>query len=373
MRKLIVAFLLAACLSASVSAQTGILPERFGKWVADSPARSLTVKDLGTNWAQGGNADAVLQECGLGGIEQRTYQNGPDEVTLRVLRFHDPSSAYEFYTFSLAPGMRNLGVGADSALGQTDGRILVGNLVLQATLSPNTKPESLNELAAALKSKADSSPLPPLKSYLPATWRVFGSEKYALGPQGFRAAMSSLNEGAYADLSDEIGFLKEKDSAEAILAQYQGQHGSGVLLLLEYPTPQVAERRKHHLEQALPGAAKETQVTIERKASLLSLVFAATSPIHAQAIRDEVNYETQVTWDEPHQTYSDPPLVRVLYKIFLFTSLFVVFATMTGIAFGGFRILVKHWWPGKVFDRPENIEVIQLGLSGKKIDPSDMY
>jgi hypothetical protein len=26
-----------------------------------------------------------------------------------------------------------------------------------------------------------------------------------------------------------------------------------------------------------------------------------------------------------------------------------------------------------VFDRPENIEVLQLGLSGKKIDPTDMY
>jgi hypothetical protein len=29
--------------------------------------------------------------------------------------------------------------------------------------------------------------------------------------------------------------------------------------------------------------------------------------------------------------------------------------------------------PGKIFGRPENIEVLQLGLSGKKIDPTDMY
>jgi len=51
----------------------------------------------------------------------------------------------------------------------------------------------------------------------------------------------------------------------------------------------------------------------------------------------------------------------------------LVVATVTGIAFGGFRILVKHWLPGKVFDRPEDIEVLQLGLSGKKIDPTDLY
>jgi hypothetical protein len=86
-----------------------------------------------------------------------------------------------------------------------------------------------------------------------------------------------------------------------------------------------------------------------------------------------VDYETQVTWNEPHQSATDPPLVQMLYKIFLFTSLFLVVATVTGIAFGGFRILVKHWLPGKVFDRPQDIEVLQLGLSGKKIDPTDLY
>jgi len=44
-----------------------------------------------------------------------------------------------------------------------------------------------------------------------------------------------------------------------------------------------------------------------------------------------------------------------------------------GIAFGGLRVIIKRLFPGKVFDRPQDIEVLQLGLSGKKIDPSDMY
>ncbi len=370
MRKLMVLFALAACLCGSVFAQATNLPERFGSWESVGPAQHLTTKDLGSNWAQGSTAEQVLLESGLITIEQRAYRNGLDEVALRLFKFRDPSSAYEFYTFLLAPGMRNMGVGKDSALSQYDGRMLVGNFVVQATLSPNTKPESLNDIVGALKSKADPTALPPLKGYLPTEWRIFGSEKYALGPQAFRAAMTALNQGAYADLSKEVGF---QIGAEAILAGYRGQQGSGVLLLLDYPTPQVAENHRHHLEQALPAAAKQAGVTIERKASLLSVVFAATSEMHAQAIRDEVNYETEVTWNEPHQSATDPPLVRVLYKIFLFTSLFLVVATLTGIAFGGFRILIKHWWPGKVFDRPESIEVLQLGLSGKKIDPSDMY
>jgi hypothetical protein len=370
MRKLILVFLLASCLCASVSAQNAILPHHFGNWVATGSSKTLTTKDLGNNWTQGSGADKILQESGLSTIEQRGYRSGQDEVTLRLFKLKDPSSAYEFYTFLLAPGMRNMGVGDDSALSQYDGRILIGNFVIQATLSPNTEPESLNDLVAVLQPKADPTPFPPLKGYLPTDWRIFGSEKYALGPSAFRAAMNSLNQGAYADLSHEVGF---QNGAEAMFARYQGQHGSGLLLLLEYPTPQVAENHLHHLESALPASAKQAGVTVERKASLLSIVFAPTSPMHAQAIRDAVNYETEVTWNEPHQTYTDPPLVRVLYKIFLFTTMFLVVATLAGIAFGGFRILVKHWWPGKVFDRPENIEVLQLGLTGKKIDPSDLY
>jgi hypothetical protein len=370
MRKLILLFVLAALLSAGAFAQNAILPDRFGSWEATDSARTLTTKDLGTNWGHGSGAEQVLQEDGLSAIEQRSYRNGPDEVALRLFKLKDPSSAYEFYTFLLGPGMRNMGVGKDSALSQSDGRILIGNFVVQVSLSPNTKPESLNDLVAVLKPKADSTPLPPLKNYLPTEWRVFGSEKYALGPEAFRAAMTSLNQGAYADLAKEVDF---QNGAEAILARYQGQHGGGVLLLLDYPTPQVAENHRHHLEQSLPPAAKQSGVTVERKASLLSLVFSPTSEMHAQAIRDAVNYETEVTWNEPHQSATDPPLVRVLYKIFLFTSLFLVVATITGIAFGGFRILIKHWLPGKVFDRPGSIEVLQLGLSGKKIDPSDMY
>ena len=371
MRKQIVALVLFLGLcAAGVSAQSAVLPDHFGSWAADGPAKTLRVQDLGNNWAQGTNADKVLAESGATHIEQRAYRNGNDEATFRVFTLRDPSSAYEFYTFLLAQGMRNMGVGEDSALSQYDGRFLVGNLVGQATLSPNTKPESLNEIVAPLKAKADLTPYPPLKSYLPQTWRVFGTEKYALGPQAFRASMSALNQGAYSNLAPEIGF---QDGAETIMARYQGEHGSGVLLLIEYPTPQLAENHLHHLEQALADAAKQTGVTVERKASMLSLVFAATSPMHAQAIRSEVNYETQVTWNEPGQTATDPPLVYMMFKIFLFTSLFLVLATIAGIAFGGLRVLIKHWLPGKVFDRPEDIEVLQLGLSGKKIDPTDMY
>jgi hypothetical protein len=371
MRKLIYALLISLLCSAATLASpaaTPLLPNHFGPWQATGPAQIRYAKDLRGDWSDWTSGGDVLREAGLERVEDRNYKNGAAEWALHVLVFVDPSSAYEAYSYGLSPGMAPLNLEDESARGQNDATLLIGNFVVNLSTEGNL--EDLKQIVAALKAKADKRPFPPLRNYLPTKWRVFGSEKYALGPQGFRAAMKSLGQGDYADLSREVGF---ESGVEAIFAKYQGEHGSGVLLLLEYPTPQLAEQHLRHLEQALPAAAKQAGVTVERKASLLSLVFAPSSPVHAQAIRDEVNYETQVTWNESSHTATDPPIVLIMVKIFLFTGLFLGIATAVGIAFGGLRVIIKRLFPGKVFDRPQDIEILQLGLSGKKIDPTDMY
>ncbi len=347
---------------------TPLLPDHFGPWSSNNAATFKSGPELYKGWSevQTGN----LKEAGLRGYEERSYKNANADLKVGLYTFKDPSGAYEFYTQNTAVGMQSGGIGDESAFDVHNGAVLLGNLVVSLGPFSNLTPNSLADLLATLRLKADKTPLPQLKSYLPEHWRVFGSEKYALGPNGFRAAMSSLGQGELGDLTKEVGF---ESDAEAIFAKYQGEHGSGVLLLLEYPTPQLAEQHLRHLQQALPAAAKQAGVTVERKTSLLSLVFAPSSPLHAQAIRDEVNYETQVTWNESSHTATDPPIVVMMVKIFLFTGLFLGIATGVGIAFGGLRVIIKRLFPGKVFDRPEDIEVLQLGLSGKKIDPTDMY
>jgi hypothetical protein len=371
MPRTILALILAAWTCAvGAAANSPVLPNQFGSWQAEGPAKVMQIHDLENGWARWPNGERVLKEAGLDHIEKRTYRNGVDEIAVRAFVLRDPSSAYQVYTFLLAPGMRDLAIGKDSAGTDYEVDFLVGNTVIQAGITPTVKSDTLRDLLTQLQVKADSTPLPPLKSYLPEHWKIFGSEKYALGPEAFRAAMTSLREDAGAGLATEVGF---QNGVEAILADYKGQHGSGTLLLLEYPTPQLAEQHLHHIEQALPVALKRAGVTVERKASLLSLVFAATAPEHAQAIRDEVKYETEITWNEPGHRATDPPMVLIMFKIFIFTGLFLGIATAVGVAFGGFRVIIKRLFPGKVFDRPQDIEVLQMGLSGKKIDPTDMY
>jgi len=128
-----------------------------------------------------------------------------------------------------------------------------------------------------------------------------------------------------------------------------------------------------HLETALSEAAKTAGSVIERKGSLLSLVIGPSSAAYAESLRGAVNYETQVTWNEPSQTATDPPWAMVLYRIFLGTGVFMVMAIAFGVAFGGFRIFIRECFPAKSLTGRSRWEVLQLGLSGNKIDTRDLY
>ena len=79
------------------------------------------------------------------------------------------------------------------------------------------------------------------------------------------------------------------------------------------------------------------------------------------------------TSNEPSATVTDPPWSIILYRIFVGTGIFMIAAVVLGIAFGGLRVFTKRLLPGKIFDRAERMEVLQLGLTGKTIDPRDFY
>jgi hypothetical protein len=352
----------------SAAAEPSLLPDKFGNWQAEGSSKIATGKELYKNLADA--RITGLKEAGLRTTEERSYKNGSDEVTLTLYEFQDPSGAYQFFTQSLHAGTKKAPLGDEASFDERNGEVLTGNLVLLAASSGQVQPETLADIAPALKAKADRTPYPPLKSYLPDKGLVIGTQRYALGPAGFRAAMSALDQAAYTDLSKVVGF---ESGVESMLARYKTERGSGVLLLLEYPTPQLAEQHLHHLEEALPAEARQAGVDVQRNASMLSLVFGTKSKEFAQELRKNVNYETQVIRDEAGQTLTDPPWVLVLSKIFFITAIFLGVATGLGIAFGGVRVLTKRLFPGKVFDRPQDIEILQMGLSGKKIDPSDMY
>jgi hypothetical protein len=326
-----------------------VFPDRFAHWTASSTL--MKVKPVEEEYN-------VLIEAGVVDVMERTYSNGSQQLGVVLYQLRDPSSAYSVYTYLSQQRSRG------QALFQ------VGNFVVLSLGTQEFEEADRRSLAESIGKHADATPLPPIRMYLPDEGRVGGTERYALGPIGFRAAAAALDRADFASLADQTGFAS---SAEAMFARYRTGKNEAVLLLLDYPTPQLAEQHLRHLELALPQSAREAGTPIERKGSLLAIVLSPSSAHYAKSLRDAVNYETQVTWNEPSATATDPPWTTVIARIFIGTGVFMVAAVVLGIAFGGLRVVTKILLPGKVFDRPERMEILQLGLSGKRIDPSDFY
>jgi hypothetical protein len=342
--------------AAPLSAQESPLPKQFQNWKLASCVPKPVVN---RNW----------KETGMREFSACQFKDGDKTIGISGGRYRDPSSAFEAYTSQLRAGMVPTNVGQVSAFDKDGVMVLEGTLVLSSTA--NISKEDLDALVKAVEAGSERGPLPPIRTYLPKMGRVLGTERYALGPEAMRAALVELGQSDMAVLVDAAGF---SSGAEAMLARYSNPgNGSGVLVLLEYPTPQLAEQHIHHLEEVVPAAAKQAGTEIERKGSLLSMVLSPSSTAYSKNLREAADYETQVTWNEASQTATDPPITSIMVKIFIGTGVFMVAAVVLGIAFGGVRVITKRFFPGKVFDRPEQIEVLQLGLSGKRIDPSDFY
>ena len=342
-------------------AQKQVLPNHFGNW-SGQPS-TTAVHTTNPNFA------ALEEEAGLSASESVDYLSGASKLYVDLKRYRDPSSAYEIYTASIWPEMHPSTLGRTSAIDGERLIALLGNYVLELQPTPAISDADLSMLVKTVSGRADQTPLPPIRAYLPAGFSD-GTQKYARGPAGFRSATSTLKQDEFANLADQAGF---NSSAEAIFAEYRDGKEVAVLLLIEYPTPQLAEQHLRHLVQALSPAAKQSGTTIERKGSILTLVLNPSSVAYGSSLRSAVNYETAVTWNEPHQTITDPPILTTLSKIFIGTGVFMVVAVVLGLAFGGVRVMAKIFFPGKFFDRPEQMEVLQLGLSGKRIDPRDFY
>jgi hypothetical protein len=345
-------------------AQQDLLPDHFGKWT-----KSANQPRPGPDGMPLLGLVVLSNEVGDRGLETRDFYSGNSSIRVSLRKLRDPSSAYEAYTAEINPEMHPSTVSGPSAIDRDRLILLIGSYIVEVQQPQIPSTAELQELVARIRKHSDQTPLPPIRMYLPAGF-TDGTQKYALGPVAFRNALTSLKQEEFAGLVNEAGFAL---GAEAIFAHYRAGKDEAVLLLIEYPTPQLAEQHLRHLEQVISPAAKQAGTTIERNASLLTLVLKPTSTAYGKSLRSAVNYETHVTWNEPTHTITDPPWAYILAKIFFFTGIFMVVAIALGAAFGGVRVVAKSLFPGKFFDRPEQMDVLQLGLSSKRIDSRDFY
>lgn len=357
---LVLAIMLSSPLFADTKAPAAtLLPRQFGGWKisgAVSVSRDPAVADPI-------NA-AVLKEYGFDNLESATYvRDDGRKLALKAARFADTSGAYGAFTFYKTPPMLVEKIG-DQA-GSLNERVLFyrGNILVDAVfqrLSAMSAAE-LRELAGNLPLATGSTQgLPGLPAYLPSQAYVKNSAKYVMGP----TALEKVNAPIPPQLVD-FGA-----GAEIVLGKYASSGGEATLILISYPTPQIAGDHLRKIEAAQSQLA--TPVIFSRRTGpLVVVVSGALSPSEAKSLLASVNYEADVTWNE--NTYFDKRnnIGNLVWNALVLCGILMAFALVIGIAFGGLRVLVQRIIPEKLFHREEQVDFISLQLGEKPSEVED--
>ncbi len=346
--------LLWVCLSVvSVWAkEPALLPPDFNGWQISRPS----VK-TGSEPAAVDSADfAVLKEYGFSDFENATYARNGRTMQVKAARFKDVSGAFGAYTFYVQPQMQAEDVGDAGASNNSRVLFYRGTILVEAKLERVTAMSAadLRALADALpRPRGEASTPPSLPKHLPKQSLLTNTERYIEGP----VALERL---AVPIPSNLVDFSNK--GAEVEFARYRTSAGDASLILVEYPTPQIAAERLRAWQAALPAPAFH----FKRSGPILSAVTGDISDSEAQSLLASVNYDADVTWNQPSRPDRREDRAAFIVAEVLLVLIVLGVGLILGLAFGGFRVIAKKLFPNRGFDRREEVEIISLNLKGPR-------
>jgi uncharacterized protein DUF6599 len=361
-RLILAAVLAFAFLSVAFAAPNPVapaLPKQFGGWQIVGPLSTSNDPAI----ADPVNA-AVLKEYGFTKFESATYaRDDSRKLTLKSASFQDASGAYGAYTFYKTPNMliEKIGDGAASM----DERVLFyrGNVLVDAVF------QKLSAMSAAeLRELADGLPLPSgntrnlpgLPAYLPTQSYVKNSAKYVVGP----ATLMKLDAPVPAELVDFNA------GAEVVVGKYNSSGGEATLMLISYPTPQIAADHLRRIE-GNPAAAEVIagrSIFHKRTGPIVVVAAGPLSQSEAKSLFACVNYDANVTWNENTYFTKKDNIANLLVNVIILCFIIIGFALVVGVAFGGARILARRLFPQLGLVRAEDRGFTSLHLSEKPPD-----
>jgi len=332
-----------------------LLPDTFAGWQKTKPSQ-LSAAPAAADQPYA----ALLKEYGFTDFEGATYTRPDRKITVRAIRFGDASGAYGAFTFYKEPEMQTENIGQQGASANQRVMFYRQNVLVQVTMDRITAMTAgeLRELATLLpEAKGASKNLPTLPAYLPKQAYVSNSAKYVVGPVGLSTVHSPLP-------AEVVDFSR---GAEVAIGKYNTSWGTATMILISYPTPAIAGERLRAIESfgqnpaMLPAEFAGQPLTTKRTGPLAVVVAGQISPADAKSLVASVNYDAEVTWNERAPNAKDN-VVDFLLNEAILVGILLGFALLLGIGFGVVRVVTKKYYPGKVFDRPEQIEIIQLKI-----------
>ena len=352
---------LCATRQAAKPSAPALLPQQFAGWEMQGTVQASTDAAV----ADPTNA-TILKEYRFTDLASSTYKREDGRtLKIRAARFGDASGAFGAYTFYVSPEMAKEQIGDQGASAGQHVLFYRGSVLVDALFSQQSvmSAAELRELAGDLpRPGGNTGNLPTFIEFMPRQGYLRHTQKYVMGPAALNALSAPVSAG-------EIDFGV---SAEVTLGRYDTPSGEATLMLISYPTPQLAAEHLKRIDAAHQLAAPQPGISSiesgnsffdKRTGPIIAVVAGPVSDSDAKALLGRVNWEASVTWNTPSGNQEVHDLYMLILNIVILCAIVGGLAIVAGVAFGGFRILMKRIYPDRVFDRPEQMEFISLHLT----------
>ncbi len=325
-----------------------LLPKVFAGW-------EMTSSQAGTDPSVVDPASSpVLREYGFTDFETATYAKDDRKLTVKAARFQDATGAYGAFTFYRSPNMKTESVSIMAA--SDNNRILFfrDDVLVMADFDQITAMSGgeLRELASNLPSKGGTAvTLPTLPTYLPRGEIVPNSAKLIEGPAGLAAVNAPISESV-------VDFSKQP---EILIGKYAKSGADADVILISYPTMQIAGDRLRVIEAANPQQEGTTFVA-KRTGPLVAIVKGKIPESDAKSLLARVNYEANVTWNENTGLGKRDNIGNLVIAASILAGIIFLISAGTGALFGFGRVILQRAFPNTFRNQTDEAAFIKLDL-----------
>jgi hypothetical protein len=317
--------LLCAALGLSALSWGAILPETIGTFhrAADVP---LNLADK-----------AVWTEYGLKQSESARYEDGKANFTVTIWQLQDTTGSLAAYDWQRPADAAPSKLAPMAAETPKNVLLVYGNYLV-AFAGHKPEPAEWTAFTDPLKN-LDTTSLPSLPTYFPASDLVPNSERYITGPASLARFLPAVSPSA-------AGF---HFGAEAQLGVFHSPKGDTTLAIFAYPNHQMAKKQEPELAK-LPGAM------VKRSGPLVAVVLSPPDLDAAERILGNVRYQANVTRDEYVPTRRDN-IGNLVTNAFTLIGILLAFATLSGLMVGGFRAFRRRGGRGDEADALQTLHI----------------
>ena len=158
-----------------------------------------------------------------------------------------------------------------------------------------------------------------------------------------------------------------QQGAEVATGKYATESGAADLVLISYPTPQIAGGRIRAIEARIAELHKDgaqenlppgfTQMA-RRTGPIVVYTSGQISPSEAKSLLASVNYDATVTWDEPTFQGARDNIGNLVINAFILIGILLGFSIVSGVAFGAWRAFRRR---GNLGEEADALTTLHLG------------